>query len=96
MIGNKSWLNSNIYSSEVFPSEYNVYRKDRFDGYGGVFIACYHKPTSSQVTLDGNSSELIATQLQLDDTSINIYVQFIIHPNLPALSLLTYAHLLVK
>ena len=72
MIGNESWLNPNIYSSEVFPSEYNVYRKDGPDGYRGVFIACHHKLTSSQVTLNGNSSKLIATQLQLDDTSIII------------------------
>jgi len=27
MIGNESWLNPNIYSSEEFPSEYNVLEK---------------------------------------------------------------------
>jgi len=43
MIGNESWLNPNIYLGEVFPSEYKVFRKDRSDGYGGVFIACNNK-----------------------------------------------------
>jgi len=73
MIGNESWLNPNIYSSEVFPPEYNVFRKDRSDGYGGVFIACHNKLTTFQLTLNENtSSELIATQIQLDNTSIII------------------------
>ena len=55
MIGNESWPNPNIYSSEVFPSEYNVFRAD---GYGGVFITCHNKLTL--FTLDDNSSsELI-------------------------------------
>ena len=49
MIGNESWLYPNIYSSEVFPSEYNVFRKDRSDGYGGAFIACHNKLTSFQL-----------------------------------------------
>ena len=66
MVGNESWLNPNIYSSEVFPSEYNVFRKDRSDGYERVFIASHNKLTSFQLTLNENSSsELIATQLQL-------------------------------
>jgi len=57
----------------VFPSEYNVFKKDRSDGYGEVFIACHNKLTSFHLTLDENSnSELIATQLQLDNTSIII------------------------
>ena len=42
MIGNESWLNPSIYTSEAFPPTYNVYRNDRSDGYGGVFIACRH------------------------------------------------------
>ena len=74
MIGNESWLNPNIYSGEVFPSEYNAFRKDRSDCYGGVIIACHNKLTSFQLTLDDNSSsELIVIQLQLDNTYINYY-----------------------
>ena len=61
MIGNESWVNPSIYTSEVFPPTYDVYRKDRSDGYGGVFIACLHKLTSSHLTLDDNNgNELIS------------------------------------
>jgi hypothetical protein len=41
-VGTESWLNSNITSGEIFPSHYNVFRKDRDnqrDSRGGVFIA---------------------------------------------------------
>ena len=39
VIGNESWLNSNISNNEIFPENYNVFRKDRHDGYGGIFQA---------------------------------------------------------
>ena len=42
IVGTESWLNSNITSGEVFPSHYNIFRKDRVkknDSHGGVFIA---------------------------------------------------------
>jgi len=70
MIGNESWLNPKIYSSDLVPSEYNVFRKDRSDGYGGV---CHNKLTSFQLTLEENSSsELIVIRLQLHNVSIII------------------------
>lgn len=41
ILGNESWLNPNILSSEVFPANYTVYRKDRNSKCpgGGVFQA---------------------------------------------------------
>ena len=79
MIG---WINPDIYSSEVLPSEYNVFRKDRYDGCGGVFIACHNKLTLLQLTLDENSSsELIVIQLQLNNASIIICAVY--HPSKP-------------
>ena len=39
VIGTESWLNPSIKSQEVFPSDFNCYRKDRSTGEGGgVFI----------------------------------------------------------
>ena len=38
--GTESWLTPSIYSNEVFPDNYNVFRKDHLDGYGGVFFSC--------------------------------------------------------
>jgi len=39
LIGTETWLRNDISSSEIFPEGYNVYRKDRWDGYGGVLVA---------------------------------------------------------
>ena len=38
MIVMETWLKPEIHSSELFPSTYNVFRKDRKDGYGRVLI----------------------------------------------------------
>ena len=39
IIGTETWLNSRMHSSEIFPSNYEVIRHDREDGYGGVLLA---------------------------------------------------------
>ncbi len=40
ILGNESWLHSGITNNEVFPDNYNIYRKDRLsDSHGGVFQA---------------------------------------------------------
>ena len=39
IIGTETWLNDGIHNSEIFPPNYDVIRKDRKDGYGGVLIA---------------------------------------------------------
>ena len=38
--GCESWLSSSVASAEIFPTGYSIYRRDRSDGYGGVFVAC--------------------------------------------------------
>lgn len=46
VVGTESWLNSNITSGEIFPSNFNVFRKDRSingDSHGGVFVAVNDK-----------------------------------------------------
>ena len=41
IVGTETWLSPDISNNEVIPAEwnYNIYRKDRPDGYGGVMIA---------------------------------------------------------
>ena len=39
IIGSESWLDSSILSAEIFPSHFQVFRKDRNSCGGGVFIA---------------------------------------------------------
>jgi hypothetical protein len=49
IIGNESWLNKDIQSSEVFPEGYNCYRKDRKDDtHGGVFVQVSDKHLSTE------------------------------------------------
>ena len=35
----ESWLSFDISTAEIFPSGYNVFRKDRQGGHGGVLLA---------------------------------------------------------
>ena len=37
--GSETWLNPNIYNSEIFNSNYEIFRKDRSDKHGGVLLA---------------------------------------------------------
>ena len=41
IVGTETWLSANISDNEIVPAElnYNIYRKDRADDYGGVMIA---------------------------------------------------------
>lgn len=36
IIGTETWFNPTIHSSEIFPPNYEIIRKDRNDGYGRV------------------------------------------------------------
>ena len=39
IVGTESWLRPDTMNSEIFPSNYTVYRRDRDTSGGGVFIA---------------------------------------------------------
>ena len=65
IIGSESWLKSDILSCEVFPPGYTVYRHDRADGYGGVFVAYSESLVSSSLETGDSSCELVAGQICL-------------------------------
>ena len=69
IFGSESWLKSDIKSTEVFPSNYIVYRCDRDDGYGGVFVACRDSLMSYELDLISISCELVVCQVKLSDNS---------------------------
>ena len=69
IVGSESWLKPDILSSEVFPGDYNVYRKDRSDSYGGVFLACHQSLISCELGIPENSSELCVCQINLPNNS---------------------------
>jgi hypothetical protein len=40
IIDTETWLNDSVHNSEIFPPNYNIYRRrDRRDGFGGVLVA---------------------------------------------------------
>ena len=69
VFSSESWLKPSISSNEVFPSGYIAYRRDRADGYGGVFIACRDTLASHDILLNECTSELVACHIQLTDHS---------------------------
>lgn len=65
VFGTESWLKSDVLSSEVFPECYSVFRKDRSDGYGGVFIACQESLIACNLEIENNCCELVACEVKL-------------------------------
>ena len=66
IFGTESWLSPSISNSEIFPHEYNTYRRDRCDGYGGVFLTCHNKLISREISLT-TQCELVACFITLSD-----------------------------
>ena len=64
IFGCESWLSPTILSSEIFPPGYNIFRHDREDGYGGVFIACHNTLICHEVSYSGNH-DIVACKLKL-------------------------------
>ena len=58
------WLNQFILNNETIPSNYKLYRCDRSDNYGGIFIAV-KSPLNSQRIQCSASSEMCAVKLHL-------------------------------
>ena len=50
--GCESWLSSLIQSAKVFPTGLKTYRRDRSDGYFGVFITCRETLISEELVHD--------------------------------------------
>ena len=38
IFGNETWLSPNVNTAEFLPKQYNIFRQDRSDGYGGVLL----------------------------------------------------------
>ena len=63
VIGSETWLNPDIHSSELFPATYNVYRKDRRDGHGGVLIATKGSLISHEIH-SGSTAESVLVSIK--------------------------------
>ena len=64
LIGTETWLRNDINSFEIFPECYNVYRKDRWDSYGGVLVAVKTDYISELIDTE-NDTESIYIKISL-------------------------------
>ena len=78
--GTESWLDPTTFSSEIFPTNYQVFRKDRSDGYGGVFFACINTINCSQVTI-ASPCECIVCRVELTNSKVLIVITAYRPPN---------------
>ena len=68
ILGNESWLYPDIESSEIFPDNYNIYRKDRIsDKHGGVFQAVKKDIIVTHRDDLNTDCEIIWTQCQIQN-----------------------------
>ena len=71
MIACETWLKPDVHDSEVIPTdlEYDIFRKDRVDGYGGVLIAVKRPLVFEQVPTSDNC-EFVAVKITCKNNSV--------------------------
>ena len=67
VMGSESHLDGSVFDSEVFPSNYAVYRKDRNIHGGGVFVLVEKSIPSSVIEID-SPCEIIWVRLYVQNT----------------------------
>ena len=65
IFGTETWLKPSEFSSEFFPQNYVVYRKDRPDGYGGCLLAIKSDYISHEIPHSTNA-EAVYVRVQTD------------------------------
>ena len=58
-MGCETWLKPGIGQGEIFPTGYNLYTKDREDGYGGVLVGITTGLNSQQIPTDTESGFIV-------------------------------------
>ena len=64
----ESHLNETIFSSEIFPNNFQTYRKDRHSYGGGVFVSVKSSIPSSQIDIN-SSIEIVWSYIHLNKNS---------------------------
>jgi hypothetical protein len=72
VVVSETWLNNNIHNSEVLPTHYEVYRKDRKDGCGGVLIAVNNTLISQDLEIKSDHQIMMKRMLMLLQTQLSI------------------------
>jgi len=78
--GTESWLKPTVYSSEVFPPEYEIFCNDRPDGYGGVLLACHISLACTKIPIH-TSCEVLVCKISVSRNRVLIIVTFYRPPN---------------
>jgi hypothetical protein len=74
VVETESWLTEDISYSEVFPTGYKIYRRDRTDKIGGgVFLAVNSHLNSIAHTFDANQLESVLCTVKLKNRR-NIHI----------------------
>ena len=73
IFSSKTWLSPSVSTAEFLPKGYNVFRLDRYDGYGGVLLAFRNTLNIVEYPLTNNHKcEIIAATLLHGDYKIII------------------------
>jgi len=69
IIGSESWLAPKYANSEIFQEGFNgmVYRKDRKQNGGGIFISVRDGCTTSKINQGSSNCEIVWTELPSQD-----------------------------
>ena len=76
----ETWLNQSILNNEIIPSDYKLYRCDRNDGYGSIFISVKGQ-INSQLIQCSASCEICAVKLHLTESQPLIIIGAYRPPN---------------
>ena len=69
IVGTESWLKPTISTNEIFSSCFEVFRRDRPDGYGGVFLACSKDFCWQSIPIKLScDAEVVACKLELKNS----------------------------
>jgi hypothetical protein len=79
ILGTESWLDSTVKDSEVFPSNYTVYRNNRNLNGGGFFVAVKSCFNSSAIPEGDSNAEIVWAKIQLQ-SSEDMYVSSFYRP----------------
>ena len=77
--GNETWLKPSICNSEILPdeSDYEIFRKDRKDGFGGVMLAIKSNTNSNPIditTVTDCDCEIIVRKIECDSNKSLIVI----------------------
>ena len=70
-VGTESWLLPEITNNEIFPSCYTIYRRDRPDGYGGVFFGCRNNIKCTHIDIQ-TTCEIVCCKVDLHQSTLLI------------------------